>query len=335
MIEFRYPYILLLSLFLILYLIIRYIFFDKQKNEFSKWIDDRLKKKIFIKLNTNKIKLKNNLRIIAILFLIFSASGPQIGKGLKKVERKGIDVLFALDISSSMLAQDIKPSRLEKAKFEINKMIRSMNGDRIGLIIFSGSAHLYLPFTTDYDAANLFINSVDTDMIRTNGTSISDAIAISKESFYQTDNNKVLILISDGEDHEGEALALAKELKNNNIIIHCVGIGTREGSLIPVYDENSNFLNYKKDMNDKLVTSSLNEKVLMQIARITGGNFYRIDNINSKINDLSKKINIMKKNTLNTHEYAQFIDRYQFFLILSIILFAIDFLTPTLNNRKN
>ena len=335
MIEFRYPYILLLSLFLILYLIIKYIFFDKQKNEFSKWIDDKLKKKIFIKLNTNKIKLKNNLRIIAILFLIFSASGPQIGKGLKKVERKGIDVLFALDISSSMLAQDIKPSRLEKAKFEINKMIRSMNGDRIGLIIFSGSAHLYLPFTTDYDAANLFINSVDTDMIRTNGTSISDAIAISKESFYQTDNNKVLILISDGEDHEGEALALAKELKNNNIIIHCVGIGTREGSLIPVYDENSNFLNYKKDMNDKLVTSSLNEKVLMQIARITGGNFYRIDNINSKINDLSKKINIMKKNTLNTHEYAQFIDRYQFFLILSIILFAIDFLTPTLNNRKN
>ena len=334
MIEFRYPYVFLLSLLLLLYVIIKRIFSARQKNEFSKWIDDRLKKKLFIRLNTNKIKLKNNLRIIAIIFLIFSASGPQIGKGLKKIERKGIDVLFALDISSSMLAQDIKPSRLEKAKFEINKMVKSMNGDRIGLIIFSGSAHLYLPFTTDYDAANLFINSVDTDMIRTNGTSISDAIEVSRESFFQSDNNKVLILISDGEDHEGEALSLAEEFKNNNIIIHCVGIGTKEGSLIPTYDENSNFKNFKKDMNDKLVTSSLNEEVLIQIAKITGGDFYRIDNINSKMKDLYKKINIMKKNTLNTYEYAQYIDRYQFFLILSIILLMIDFLTPTLKKTK-
>ncbi len=335
MIEFKYPYVLLLCLFLLIFLIFKKFFNQHQKNQFSQWIDERLMKKLNFRLNNKNIKLKNNLRIIGILFLIFSASGPQIGKGLKKVERKGIDVLFALDISSSMLAQDIKPNRLEKAKFEINKMINSMYGDRIGLIIFSGSAHLYLPFTTDYDAANLFINSVDTEMIRTNGTSISDAIEVSKESFYQSDNNKVLILISDGEDHHGESLELAKEFKKNNIIIHCVGIGTKEGSLIPIYDKNSNFIDYKKDINNKLVTSSLNEEVLLEIANISGGNFFRIDNINSKINDLYQKINIMKKNTLNTHEYSQFVDRYQFFLIFSIILFVVDFLLPTSNKLKD
>ena len=130
-------------------------------------------------------------------------------------------------------------------------------------------------------------------------------------------------------------MELAKEFKKNNIIIHCVGIGTKEGSLIPIYDKNSNFIDYKKDINNKLVTSSLNEEVLLEIANISGGNFFRIDNINSKINDLYQKINIMKKNTLNTHEYSQFVDRYQFFLIFSIILFVIDFLLPTSNKLKD
>jgi len=218
MIEFRYPLIFSFYFFLVVFIILK-IIINNNNNEFSNWINYRLKKKLFFKLNNKRIKLKNNLRLIGIVFLIFSATGPQVGKELKKVERKGADIIFALDISSSMLAEDVKPNRLEKSKFEINKIIRSLNGDRVGLIIFSGSAHLYLPLTTDYDAANLFINSVDTEMIRTNGTSINDAIQLSKKSFNLTENNKVLIIISDGEDHHGEAIELAKDFKKNNIII--------------------------------------------------------------------------------------------------------------------
>ena len=261
MIEFRYPLIFLFYFLLIVFIILKIII---NNNEFANWIDYRLKKKLFFKLNNKSVKLKNNLRLIGIVFLIFSASGPQVGKGLKKVERKGADIIFALDISSSMLAEDVKPNRLEKSKFEINKIISFLNGDRVGLIIFSGSAHLYLPLTTDYDAANLFINSVDTEMIRTNGTSINDAIQLSKKSFNLSENNKVLIIISDGEDHQGEAIELAKDFKKNDIIIHSVGVGTLEGSLIPIYNKSSGQIDYKKDKNNKLVKSSFNEKSFMK-----------------------------------------------------------------------
>ena len=332
MIEFRYPLIFLFYFLLIVFIILKIII---NNNEFANWIDYRLKKKLFFKLNNKSVKLKNNLRLIGIVFLIFSASGPQVGKGLKKVERKGADIIFALDISSSMLAEDVKPNRLEKSKFEINKIISFLNGDRVGLIIFSGSAHLYLPLTTDYDAANLFINSVDTEMIRTNGTSINDAIQLSKKSFNLSENNKVLIIISDGEDHQGEAIELAKDFKKNDIIIHSVGVGTLEGSLIPIYNKSSGQIDYKKDKNNKLVKSSFNEKILYEIASVSGGKLYRIDDRNSNIDDLNDKLRNMQKNTLNTHEYAQLIDRYQIFLFISIFIFISEFLIPTINNKNN
>ena len=336
MIEFRYPLVFLFYFLLVFFIIIKIIIYNnKNKNEFYNWIDYRLKKTLFFKLNNNRVKLKKNLRLIGIFFLIFSATGPQVGKELKKVERKGADIIFALDISSSMLAEDVKPNRLEKSKFEINKIISYLNGDRVGLIIFSGSAHLYLPLTTDYDAANLFINAVDTDMIRTNGTSINDAIQLSKKSFNIPENNKVLIVISDGEDHQGEAIDLAKDFKKNNIIIHSVGVGTIEGSLIPIYNNNSGQIDYKKDKNNKLVKSSFNEEILYKIASISGGKLYRIDNRNSKINDLNDKLRNMHKNTLNTHEYAQLIDRYQMFLFISIFIFICEFLIPTMNFKNN
>ena len=291
-----------------------------------------LKEKLFSRLDINLKYWKNQLTIIGLLFLIFSAAGPQIGTRVAPIERKGVDLVFAVDVSESMNAQDIKPSRLEKAKFEISQIINQLKGDRIGIIVFAGSSHLYLPLTSDYEASQLFLDALDTKMIPNQGTDLSTALKTAMNVFNNEDDKfKVMVLVTDGEDHEGEAIELASTALNNGIITHAVGVGTVKGSLIPINSGSSN--NYKRNKNGTLITSKLNENTLIELASAGGGIYSRFNNRDSKYKEIMSAIDNMEKRSIETHIYSEYEDRYQFFATISFLFLTAGLIMPTRKKR--
>ena len=330
LIEFRFPYILFLYIpfFLILFIdIVR-----AKKIKILSNTPENIKKVLFEKIDLKKAKIKQNLILLSISILIFAASGPQIGIRLAPIDRKGLDLVFCIDVSSSMRGTDIKPTRLDKSKFEVSQMIQNLKGDRVAIIVFAGSSHLYLPLTTDYEAAHLFLDQIDTNMIPTQGTSLSSAIQTGLSAFSEDDSKyKVLILITDGEDHEGEAISLAKQASKRGMIIHTIGVGTIAGSLIPNIN-NSGITEYKKDNSGKLVTSQLNEKILEEIAEAGEGAFIRFNNKPANYKNILNQIDSMEKRTVKSHVYSEFEEQYQKFGILSLCLMIVSMLIST---RKN
>jgi len=330
LIEFRFPYILFLYIpfFLILFIdIVR-----AKKIKILSNTPENIKKVLFEKIDLKKAKIKQNLILLSISILIFAASGPQIGIRLAPIDRKGLDLVFCIDVSSSMRGTDIKPTRLDKSKFEVSQMIQNLKGDRVAIIVFAGSSHLYLPLTTDYEAAHLFLDQIDTNMIPTQGTALSSAIQTGLSAFSEDDSKyKVLILITDGEDHEGEAISLARQASKRGMIIHTIGVGTIAGSLIPNIN-NSGITEYKKDNSGKLVTSQLNEKILEEIAEAGRGAFIRFNNKPANYKNILNQIDSMEKRTVKSHVYSEFEEQYQKFGILSLCLMIVSMLIST---RKN
>ena len=330
LIEFRFPYILFLYIpfFLILFIdIVR-----AKKIKILSNTPENIKKVLFEKIDLKKAKIKQNLILLSISILIFAASGPQIGIRLAPIDRKGLDLVFCIDVSSSMRGTDIKPTRLDKSKFEVSQMIQNLKGDRVAIIVFAGSSHLYLPLTTDYEAAHLFLDQIDTNMIPTQGTALSSAIQTGLSAFSEDDSKyKVLILITDGEDHEGEAISLAKQASKRGMIIHTIGVGTIAGSLIPNIN-NGGLTEYKKDNSGKLVTSQLNEKILEEIAEAGRGAFIRFNNKPANYKNILNQIDSMEKRTVKSHVYSEFEEQYQKFGILSLCLMIVSMLIST---RKN
>jgi len=331
MIAFRFPYILF---FFLIFLLLLIIWVKGEKTHNKVWIKmtPDLKEKLFSRLDINLKYWKNQLTIIGLLFLIFSAAGPQIGTRVAPIERKGVDLVFAVDVSESMNAQDIKPSRLEKAKFEISQIINQLKGDRIGIIVFAGSSHLYLPLTSDYEASQLFLDALDTKMIPNQGTDLSTALKTAMNVFNNEDDKfKVMVLVTDGEDHEGEAIELASTALNNGIITHAVGVGTVKGSLIPINNGSSN--NYKRNKNGTLITSKLNENTLIELASAGGGIYSRFNNRDSKYKEIMSAIDNMEKRSIETHIYSEYEDRYQFFATISFLFLTAGLIMPTRKKR--
>ena len=327
MIAFRFPYILF---FFLIFLLLLIIWVKGEKTHNKVWIKMTpvLKEKLFSRLDINLKYWKNQLTIIGLLFLIFSAAGPQIGTRVAPIERKGVDLVFAVDVSESMNAQDIKPSRLEKAKFEISQIINQLKGDRIGIIVFAGSSHLYLPLTSDYEASQLFLDALDTKMIPNQGTDLSTALKTAMNVFNNEDDKfKVMVLVTDGEDHEGEAIELASTALNNGIITHAVGVGTVKGSLIPINNGSSN--NYKRNKNGTLITSKLNENMLIELANAGGGIYSRFNNRDSKYKEILSAIDNMEKRSIATHIYSEYEDRYQSFAAISLLFLTAGLMMPT------
>lgn len=332
MIAFKYPYAFFLYGFLFLLTLYRWISRKRRVKEITSWGDETVRNRLFARIDPGVNRWKRRMRWWGLALLIFASTGPQIGTKLTEIERKGVDILVCLDISSSMKAEDIKPNRLEKAKLAISQFISRLKGDRIGLVVFAGTSHLYLPLTGDYEAARLFVEAVDTDMIQTQGTVLSEAIRTAISSFPEDDAKyRVLIVVTDGEDHEGQALEMAREAARKEIVVHAVGVGTSIGSLIPVLDEKGNRVAYKKDRAGKLITTSLNAAMLREFAESGGGLFLQFDNRSNAVEELANLIEGMEKRTLKTHEYTEFEDRYQVFATFALILFAGDALV---SNRK-
>ena len=273
--------------------------------------------------------------ILGVLFMILASIGPQVGVKLTELTRQGVDIFVLLDTSTSMNATDVKPSRMEKAKYEIGRLLNDLNGDRIGLIAFAGSAHLHCPLTEDYSAARLFLNMMDTNLIYNQGTNLAEAIKLALENIAEDDSKfKVILLVSDGEDHQGVALDVAKQAKEKDVIIHSLGVGTVSGAPIPLIDEKGNRMEYKKNKNGQIVTSTLNELVLHEISDMTNGMFIRIENQANAISPILNVIKEMEKKEIKSHVFSQYENRYQFFLIIGLLLFVIEFFTSTRNDKE-
>ena len=289
-----------------------------------------VKKFLLNRVKHSSIRLRSRLIILGIIFILLASGGPQIGLKLKELTRQGVDIFILLDTSTSMNAVDVKPSRMEKAKYELGRLLNNLEGDRVGLIAFAGSSHLHCPLTEDYSASRLFLNMMDTDLITTQGTDLAAAIQLALDHVEEDDEKfKVFVLVSDGEDHQGEVITLAEQARDLGIIIHTLGVGTPAGGPIPIYDDKGNRIEFKKNRSGQVVTSTLNESTLDEIARITGGIYIRVENQVNAITPLLKEIDQMEKRELKSHVFSQYEDRYQVFLIIGFLLFLAEFVIPT------
>jgi len=269
------------------------------------------------------------LILAAIAFMVFSVARPQIGTKLEEVKREGVDIIIALDVSLSMMAQDIQPSRLAKAKHEVSTFIDHLQGDRIGLIAFSGVAFVQCPLTLDYGAAKMFLDILDPSLIPTPGTAIGQAISKAIESFEQKERkHKVLVLITDGEDHEGDVMKYAEEAERQGIVIYCLGIGSPKGEPIPVSEQGDVGVGFKKDRQGEVVITKLDEVSLEKIALQTNGKYYRSTSGEEELNKIYGEISKMERKELGSMQYSQFEDRFQYMLIFAIILLIVEAVLP-------
>ena len=249
----------------------------------------------------------------------------QTGDKAEKVQRKGVDVIIALDVSKSMLATDIAPDRLTRAKQLIQRIISNMANDRIGLIVFAGRAYLHVPLTVDYSAVKMMLQNVAPDMIPTQGTVIGDALEMGLESFAQNEHKyKAMIVISDGEDHDEKALQKAKDASDAGIIIHTVGIGSSQGATL--YDPETKTT--KLDENGNIVVSKLNEDELKSIAIAGRGTYQLLQNTDDVAARLNNALEGMEQKTMGSFVYTEFTSYFQYFLLAGFILLIIEWLLP-------
>jgi Ca-activated chloride channel family protein len=285
-------------------------------------------------VNLNAYKVKNILILLALFFIIIALARPQFGYKKKTVIKESSEIVISLDVSRSMLAQDLKPNRLEKAKDMVLKIVEENPGEKIGIIVFSGSAMWQCPMTYDSQALKMFLQSVEVGSLPIGGTQISDAIVLaSKAVEKELSNGKVMILISDGEDHDSKIKEAINKAKKAGLKIITVGIGTPIGSPVPVKDESGIIKDYIKDRTGQVVVSKINANLLKSVASETGGKYF--DASGKDISgDLSKAVRDLEKNKNKVSERDGKIDRFQIFLLVALLLLFIELLFPVKRLKK-
>lgn len=275
------------------------------------------------------------LFLLALTFIILAAARPMWGTRVNEVARRGVDVIIAMDTSLSMDAEDIKPSRLRKAKLEMTGLVDRLRGDRVGLVAFAGSAFVQCPLTLDHSAAKMFLDIMDTGLIPRPGTALSRAISTSVEAFRSRERKyKVLVLLTDGEDHEGDPVAAAQAAAEEGVVIHTVGIGSPAGEPIPMRDERGNITGYKKDRQGEVVTSRLDEEALRAVASTTGGLYVRATQGEVELDSLVAEISGMEKRELQSKLHAGLEERFQYPLALALLLLVSWLGIPDLGHRR-
>ncbi|WP_207778404.1 VWA domain-containing protein [Balneicella halophila] len=262
----------------------------------------------------------------SIFFLILAIARPQFGERTETIRKEGIEIMIALDISNSMLAEDIAPSRLERSKYALSQLIDKLKNDKLGLVAFAGDAFIQLPMTHDYSAAKLFVSTISPDLISEQGTSIGSAISLASTSFTtDSDIGKAIIIITDGEDHEGNAMKAAKEAHKKGIQIFTIGMGLEKGAPIPSPRQNGEFI---KDEAGNTVISKLNPTYLQEVASAANGTYIQASNTNVGLDDIFSEINRLNTETYESTEFTAHAEQYQYFLAISIILLIIGILFP-------
>jgi Ca-activated chloride channel family protein len=284
--------------------------------------------KIFNGFSNNRSTFKYILFRLAIGMLIIAASNPQYGENERTVASKGIDIMIALDISKSMMAEDIidEYNRLDIAKLSIGKLMNELRGDHVGIVVFAGEAYKQLPLTPDYQVAKLFLKNIGTDMISSQGTDIGNAIELCMSSFSEErKNNKAIVIISDGEDHEEMAVKAAKEATEEGVVICTVGMGSEKGVPIPIL-RNGKKIGIKKDKDESTVLTKLNEENLIQIAQAGNGTYTKTRGLNLNLRKILDRINEIEKTTLKKDRYSTYDDQFQWFLLPALLLLLLDFM---------
>jgi Ca-activated chloride channel family protein len=280
------------------------------------------------KLSPNRSVFKSFLKLLvislAIMCLSFALVNPKIGTKLETVKREGVDVVFALDVSKSMLAEDISPNRLEKSKQLVSQIINSLAGDRIGIIGYAGSAFPQVPITTDFSSAKLFLSGMNTDMVSSQGTAINEAIQMA-ETYYNDEEqtNRVLFIISDGEDHEGNVAGIASAAAEKGIKIYTIGVGSLKGAQIPI-KRNGILQYYKRDENNEIVITRLGEETLKEIAKEADGEYIDGSNTKEVVETVKGILNGMDKKEFDAKQFTDFKDQFQWFLAGALFLLIID-----------
>lgn len=276
--------------------------------------------------------LKYFLLLLALTSIILGAARPQFGSQLKKVKREGIEIMIALDVSNSMLAEDIEPNRLERSKRAISQLVDKLSDDKIGLIVFAGDAYTQLPITSDYVSAKLFLNSISTQIVPTQGTAIGAAINLAAKSFTpQFVGNKVIIVITDGENHEDDALGAAANAAEQGIVVHTIGLGSPKGALIPDYINGQK--GYKKDSKGNTIVTKLDEQMLQKIAQAGKGMYIRANNTQMGLNALYNEVNNMEKTEMESQIYADYDEKFQYFIGLGLFLILLEFIVLERKNK--
>ena len=315
--------------------VIAYIIITKRKQrQLMEFGDPELMAQLMPDASKSRPIVKFTLLIVALTLLIVAAARPQYGQQEKTVKRQGIEVMVALDISNSMLAEDVAPNRLDRAKQMLSKMIDNMTDDKVGLVVFAGEAFTQLPITCDYVSAKMFLNTISPKLIPTQGTAIGAALQTAIRSFgsQESDAGRAIILITDGENHEDDATAVAKQAQELGIQVFVIGIGKPEGSPIPGPGTND----YIKDRSGQVVVSRLNEEMCQEIAQAGKGAYVRCDNTNTAMRALQQELDHIATTDLETTVYADYNEQYQSFLLIALLLLVIDcFIMMRQNHRLN
>jgi len=306
--------------------------FKARRKALHLFADPELAKELTAAVDLKRRRIKAVLMIIACLFLFFTLARPKWGFHWEEVKRKGLDIIVAIDVSKSMLAEDVKPNRLERSKLAVKDLIRKLEGDRIGLIAFAGSSFLQCPLTVDYSGFVLSLDTLSVHTIPRGGTSLARAIKEAIRSFEGgLKKYKVLVFITDGESHEGDSLKWAEEAKKEGIKIFCIGIGTKGGELIPYIDENGR-QTFVKDKKGNVVKSRLDEETLQKIALTTGGSYVRATGAEFGLDLIyEEKLSKMEKRELDSKMSKQYEERFQLFLAVGLLLLLME---PFIGTRK-
>jgi len=325
-IEFIYL-LVLIPVLLVVFIIGRKI----RKRSLKRFGDPDILNQLMPFLSVNRPVVKFLFILFALVFIILGMARPQFGSKLEEIKRKGIEIVIALDVSNSMLAEDIQPNRLEKAKQAIERLVEKLADDKIGLIVFAGDAYVQIPITSDYASAKMFLSSINTQIVPKQGTAIGSAINLGINSFSpDNESSKALIIITDGEDHEDDAVSMAKEAAEKGIVIHVIGVGTPDGSPIPAYSGGQR--SFRKDREGNTVITKLNEKILSEITSAGNGSYIRATNSRLGLNMLFDQISAMEKQEMDIRKYSEYDEKFQYMIGLALILIFLDFM---LLERKN
>lgn len=318
----EYLYFLLaVPLLLVLFAVMRSLNTAAKK----KFSSTELFRRLAAEHSGRKSVFKAALLIIGYAVLVVGLANPQVGTRMEEVKQEGVDLFIALDVSRSMLAEDIKPNRLEKAKYEIGNLIDRLAGDKIGIIVFSGEAYTQFPLTIDYSAANMLLDVVDVESVPNPGTAIGSAIAQAMKSFnFEEPSTKVLVIMTDGENNSGDAVEQAKEAAEKGVRIYTVGLGSQQGAPIPIYNAAGQQTDFKRDRSGNVVLTKLDETSLQEIASIGKGKYYLATNTQDELDAIYKDINALEKREFGAKKFTEFDDKFQYFIAFALALLCIE-----------
>ena len=321
-----YLYLLIvIPILVILYLYSNY----RRRNKLRRYGDMELLRHLMPEVSRFRPDIKFWLTLAALVMVIFMLAQPQFGSKMETVKRQGIETVVALDVSNSMMAQDVAPSRLEKSKKLISRLVETFNNDKVAMIVFAGEAFTQLPITSDYVSAKMFLETISPSLISTQGTDIRAAIDLAMKSFTPNEGvGRAIVLITDGENHEGGAIEAAQEAAKKGVHVFVLGVGSPDGSPIPVEGSNE----FRRDKDGNVVVTRLNEDMCREIARAGGGMYVRVDNTNNAERALNAEISKLAKADVETQVFTEFNEQFQVLAWLALILLAVE---AMLLNRKN